>query len=95
MPVWAAQLSGQMNSLLTGQAAIQADIQDLKTDVQDLKTDVQALRHRTSLEYCLAREDNAAAALDGAPLVRVPHPDTGALPPPTLLFPATRGGTPA
>ena len=48
------------------------------------------IEHRTSEELAIARSINSRAIENNSPLVRVPHPDTGAMPP-AALFPATRG----
>ena len=46
--------------------------------------------HRTSEVLAFARAVNSRATESNSRLVRVPHPDTGAMPP-VALFPATRG----
>lgn len=46
--------------------------------------------HRTSLQFQMAREWNDRAVNTDCELMRLPHPDTGELPP-LDSFPATRG----
>ena len=48
------------------------------------------IEHRTSAALDIARSINSQATENNSPLWRVPHPDTGTMPP-AALFPATRG----
>lgn len=58
---------------------------------QGLRADVTTLLHRTSPLLQSARCVNSDAAASAAPLTPVPHPDTGAMPPAAMFYPATAG----
>ena len=84
-PPWAPAAFAQLTAVIAGSTATLAGITATLAGVRD---DVTILLHRSSAARVSALRRNSRARDPGHPLVRVPHPDTGALPP-AAGFPAT------